>query len=100
MAQETAETTAFPGKPLRPPQSSGRKRADSVQQAEYLQAPGNLVGIRIGKRLRVQHEFVSDETCPLGSGKKCKVVEGGYMVVENGKNGGNVWVKVPGLASK
>lgn len=87
--------SAFNGKPPKPV----KRKNDSQQPLEFVQAPANLVGIRVGKRLRVQHEFVSDETCPLGPGKRCKVVEGGYMVIENDKQG-PVWVRLPGYANK
>lgn len=74
-----------------------KRRALGKSKPEYVQAPANLVGIRIGKKLRIKERFLSDETCPYGAGKPCMVVEGGYIVIDSQTSKGSVWIKAPSM---
>jgi hypothetical protein len=83
---------AFTGVPKLQEQAKPQAAAKAAA-ATFVRAPAKMVGIRVGKRMRVKEEFLSDEHCPYGPGKKCQLVEGGYVVIQTETAKGNVWVK-------
>ena len=47
----------------------------------YVLAPDGIDRVEPGSRLKVIKQFVTDKTCPLGSGLTCLHVENGIIAV-------------------
>jgi hypothetical protein len=72
------------------------KRVPQVfsETPEYVRAPAGLPGVRKGDKLNVLRSFVTDHRCPFGEGKRCLVLEKGFMAVMTGTKHGIAWLKM------
>lgn len=61
---------------------------------QFVRAPAGLPGVRKGTKLNVVRSFVSGDGCPWGAGKRCLVLEKGFMAVMTGSQKGVAWLKM------
>lgn len=70
---------------------------NKIKTVEWIRAPSNLPGIRVGTKFAVIESFISDKSCPYGVGFQChcvQLLERKYLVIQtNNKGRGVAWIK-------